>query len=111
MSRAITVGLQQAIFYRGAFVFEVKGANIYDDPIVIFQAGQESLSLIPVDVNEMLNRVGDEMFLLESEAVEYIRNIFTQYSTARKSVEKVAANKLILKYWRQILNQKQNGNC
>ena len=28
-------------FYRGAFVFEVKGANIYDDPTVIFQAGQE----------------------------------------------------------------------
>ncbi|WP_075965320.1 phosphoadenosine phosphosulfate reductase domain-containing protein [Parabacteroides massiliensis] len=81
-------------FYRGAFVFEVKGANIYDDPIVIFQAGQESLSLIPVDVNEMLNRVGDEVFLLESEAVEYIRNIFTQYSTARKSVEKVAANQI-----------------
>ena len=81
-------------FYRGTFVFEVKGANIYDDPTVIFQAGQESLSLIPVDVNEMLNRVGDEMFLLESEAVEYIRNIFTQYSTARKSVEKVAANQI-----------------
>ena len=81
-------------FYRGAFVFEVKGANIYDDPTVIFQAGQEQLSLIPVDVDEMLNRVGDELFLLESEAVEYIRNIFTQYSTARKTVEKAAANQI-----------------
>lgn len=45
-------------------------------------------------MNEMLNRVGYELFLLESEAVEYIRNIFTQYSTAQKVVEKVKANRM-----------------
>ena len=81
-------------FYRGTLVFEVKGANIYDDPTVIFQAGHEQLDLIPVDVDEMLKRVSNEMFLLESEAVEYIRNIFTQYSSARKTVEKAAANQM-----------------
>lgn len=31
-------------FYRGVLVFDVKGANVYDDPTVIFQEGQESLT-------------------------------------------------------------------
>lgn len=81
-------------FYRGIFVFEVKGANIYDDPTVILQDEQEKLKLIPVDVDEMLKRVNNEMFLLESEAVEFIRDKFAQYSSARKTVEKIAANQM-----------------
>ena len=74
-------------FYRGVLVFDVKGANIYDDPTVIFQEGQEKLNIIPVDVDEMLKRVSNEMFLLESEAVEFIRDKFAQYSSARKTNE------------------------
>lgn len=81
-------------FYRGVLVFDVKGANIYDNPTVIFQEGQEKLNIIPVDVDEMLKRVNNEMFLLESEAVEFIRDKFAQYSSARKTVEKAVANQM-----------------
>lgn len=81
-------------FYRGVLAFDVKGANIYDDPTVIFQEGQEKLNIIPVDVDEMLKRVNNEMFLLESEAVEFIRDKFAQYSSARKTVEKAVANQM-----------------
>ena len=81
-------------FYRGVLVFDVKGANVYDDPTVIFQEGQEKLDIIPVDVDEMLKRINNEMFLLESEAVEFIRNKFAQYYSARKTVEKAVANQI-----------------
>lgn len=81
-------------FYRGKLVFEVKGANIYDAPKVIFESGAEKLSLIPVDVKAMLENCKDEMFLIESEAIEFIRTVYIQYSSARKSVENVAANQL-----------------
>ena len=81
-------------YYCGELVFEVKGANIYDDPTVVFAEGKEKLSLQPVDVSAMLEKCSDEMFLAESEAIEFIRDVYVQYSSARKSVEKVKANQM-----------------
>jgi phosphoadenosine phosphosulfate reductase len=81
-------------FYRGELVFEAKGANIYDEAVVEFQAGKERLELEPVDVQAMLERCKEYMFLLESEAIEFINETFTQYAGARKSVKNVAANQL-----------------
>lgn len=81
-------------FYRGKFVFDVKGANIYDAPTVSLQPDAHNLKLKPVDVKAMLERSKDEMFLLESEAIEFIRNVYVQYSTARDSVAKVKANQI-----------------
>ena len=81
-------------YYRGELVFEVKGANLYDDATVIFAEGKEKLILRPVDVTAMLERCSDEMFLAESEAIEFIRDVYVQYSSARKSVEKVKANQM-----------------
>ena len=81
-------------FYRGELVFVVKGANIYDAPTVVFQQGFEKMDIVPVNMKEMLDRCKDEMFLIESEAIEFIREQYVQYSTARKSVEQTKANQL-----------------
>ena len=81
-------------YYRGDLVFEVKGANIYDDPTVILQSNAQKLKLKPVDVEAMLANCKDLMFLIDSEAIEFIRDTYIQYSSARKSVEHVAANQL-----------------
>lgn len=81
-------------FYRGELVFEAKGANIYDDATILFAEGKEKLTLEPVDVKAMLERCRNEMFLVESEALQFIRDVYVQYSSARESVEKVKANQL-----------------
>ena len=81
-------------FYRGEFVFEVKGASIYDAPTVLLQSEAKDLQLKPVDVKAMLKKCKDEMFLLESEAIEFIRGIYIQYSFARESVRRAKANQL-----------------
>ena len=81
-------------FYHGELVFEAKGANIYDAPTIIIASGKENLSLRPVDVSLMLERCNDEMFLVESEAIEFIRDVYTQYSSARKSVDNIKANQI-----------------
>ena len=81
-------------FYRGEFVFEVKGANLYNAPQVLLQSGFENISLKPVDVEAMLERCKDYMFLAESEAIEFIRDTYLQYASARHSVDKVKANQL-----------------
>ena len=93
-------------FYRGEFVFEAKGANIYDAPTVVFAPGMESLSLQPVDVTEMLRRNADMMFLLESEAIEFIRDVFVSYSSASRSVERVKANQMDFEAMRERIEKK-----
>ncbi len=81
-------------FYCGELMFEVKGANIYDAPTVIFQIGKEKAQLQCVNVEEMLYRNKDFLFLLESEAIEFIRDTYLQYTSANRSTAKVASNQL-----------------
>lgn len=81
-------------WYHGEFVFEAKGANIYHDATIEFQPGKEQLNLQPVDMKKMLKRCSEYMFLLESEAIEFIRETYLQYAGARKSVNRVPANQI-----------------
>ena len=81
-------------YYRGEQVFEVKGANVYDKPKVFFAEGKEKLKLKPVDIEGMLKRNQDEMFLIESEAIEFIRDTYIMYSSAKKTVGIAKANEM-----------------
>lgn len=81
-------------YYRGELVFEVKGANVYDSATVILQPNAHKLTLNPVNVDAMLAACKDEMFLIESEAIEFIRSVYLQYSSARKSIDEVKANQI-----------------
>lgn len=82
-------------FYRGKLMFEAKGANIYDAPTVVFKSGGARAALEPVDVREMLRRNADLMFLLESEAIEFIRDTFTAYSGVNRARDAAKANQEI----------------
>ena len=81
-------------YYKGQFVFEAKGANLYDSATIILQPGAESLTLDPVNVKEMLERCKDAMFHIESEAIEFIRSIYEQYSRNKLVREKAKANQI-----------------
>lgn len=81
-------------YYRGDFVFEAKGANIYDRATIAFQPGKEKLKLKPVDMKKMLERTKEQMFLCESEAIEFIRDTFDTYSGANRLSEKYLSNQL-----------------
>ena len=85
-------------FYRGEPVFEVKGANIYDPATIVFLSNQQTMNLKPVDVKKMIEINNDFMFLIESEAIEFIRETYLQYSSANKSANKIASNKLDYNY-------------
>jgi len=86
--------INKQYWYRGELVFEAKGANIYDEATVVFRPGMEALKLKPVNVKKMLENCKEYMFLLESEAIEFIHETYIQYAGARKSVQSVAANQL-----------------
>ena len=94
-------------YYRGELMFEAKGANIYDAPTVVFAPGKDApLAVEPVDVAEMLRRNADLMFALESEAIEFIRDTFTAYSAASRSVDRVAANQMDFEALRERMEKK-----
>lgn len=81
-------------YYRGKHIFDAKGANIYTEPTLEFEKGIESMELIPVDMKKMLKRTSDLMFVLENEAIEFIRDIYTEYTKVNKTYNKADANKL-----------------
>lgn len=81
-------------FYRGKHLFDAKGANIYTAPILEFEKGVEPMPLLPVDMAKMLRRTSDLMFVLENEAIEFIRDIYTEYTKVNNTYNKAEANKL-----------------
>ena len=93
-------------YYRGELVFEVKGANVYDAPTIEFKEGCEKMKLKPVDVEAMLERNRDEMFVTESEAIEFIRDVYVMYSSAKKTVESADANSMDFEKLAEIAEKK-----
>ena len=81
-------------WYRGVRLFDAKGANIYSKPTLEMQPGVEPMPLEAVDVRAMLRRTSNLMFVLENEAIEFIRDTYLVYARANRTYEKADANRL-----------------
>lgn len=75
-------------FYKGDFVLEVKGGNIFDAPTIIQQPGFESLILKPVDIEHLREKNEDTMFIIEHEAMDFINQTYRRYKNIREVAEK-----------------------
>lgn len=93
-SEPLLWAINKQYWYRGQMVFEAKGANIYDEATIIFAPGAETMTLQPVDLFMMLQRNADFMFLLESEAIEFINETWKQYARASRKTKLSASNQL-----------------
>lgn len=82
-------------YYRGDLLFEVSGANIYDAPTVKYAAGVTPGKLKSVNVKAMLQKNKDPLFLIESEAIDFIRDTYLAYSAATESFARVPANQIV----------------
>ncbi len=81
-------------WYHGTMLFEAKGANIYDAPTVVLAPGVEPMELTAIDVDTMLAKNADPMFLIESEAIEFIRDTYSAYSRVNRIHDAVKANQI-----------------
>lgn len=83
-------------WYRGELMFEAKGANIYNSATIIFAEGKadKKVKLEPIDMARMLKLNKENMFTLESEAIEFIYETFNQYAKNLRRTKKIAANQL-----------------
>jgi len=75
-------------FYKGQFVLEVKGGNVFDAPEVIQQDGFETLTLQPVDMDRLRSRNEDTMFIIEHEAMDFINQTYRRYKNIREVSQK-----------------------
>lgn len=82
-------------WYRGKMLFEAKGANIYDSPTIVFYHDVEPMVLESVDVKKMLERNYDQMFLIESEAIEFIRDTYVAYAGVNRAYDMLKANNAV----------------
>ena len=75
-------------FYKGQFVLEVKGGNVFDAPEVIQQEGFDILTLQPVDMERLRSRNEDTMFIIEHEAMDFINQTYRRYKNIREVSQK-----------------------
>ena len=75
-------------FYKGDFVLEVKGGNIFDAPTISQQPGFESLILKPIDLERLRLKNEDTMFIIEHEAMDFINQTYRRYKNIREVSEK-----------------------
>lgn len=75
-------------FYKGEFVLEVKGGNVFDAPTVTQQEGFESMILQPVDMERLRSHNEDTMFIIEHEAMDFINQTYRRYKNLREVSQK-----------------------
>lgn len=71
-------------FYRGMLVMEVKGGNLFDDPIVKLSP-DGSITLSPINIEALREKNNDAMFLIEHEAMEFINGAYRRYKGITKA--------------------------
>ena len=91
-------------FYKGEFVLEVKGGNVFDSPSVVQQPGFESLILEPVDMERLFSLNEDTMFIIEHEAMDFINQTYRRY----KNIREVTKNNPDIDFQRLASNLEKN---
>ena len=66
-------------YYKGKLVATAKKGNALEKPTIKFEEDYENLKLDEIDLDEVINRNKDELFVLENEAIDFIVNICTKY--------------------------------
>ncbi|HPW77771.1 MAG: hypothetical protein BWX62_00955 [Bacteroidetes bacterium ADurb.Bin037] len=83
--------LDRRYYYKGELVAEVRGGNIFDDPIIEVTDVGKDLKLKPINIQKVVEKNQKLLFLLEQEAIEFIEQTYRTYSL-KKIRSKAKAN-------------------
>ncbi len=67
-------------FYKGILAATAKKADALNLPDLVFEEGYENLYLEEIDIEEVINRNKEALFILENDAIDFIEHICTKYS-------------------------------
>jgi phosphoadenosine phosphosulfate reductase len=66
-------------YYKGEFVAEATGGNIFEPPKIIITEKGKNLVLEPINVNLFIEKNKEALKTLESEAIDFINNVYKKY--------------------------------
>ncbi len=66
-------------YYKGEFVAEATGGNIFEPPKIIITEKGKNLFLEPINVNLFIEKNKEALKTLESEAIDFINNVYKKY--------------------------------
>jgi len=71
--------IERKYFYKGVEVAEAKGGNVYDKPDVILTPEGNNLKLKPINIEKVIEKNKDALFVIENEALDFIEKTFKAY--------------------------------
>ena len=66
-------------YYKGELVAEAQGGNIFEAPKIKITEKGKNLVLEPIDINLLIENNEDALKTLESEAIDFINNVYKKY--------------------------------
>lgn len=66
-------------YYKGTWVAETKGGNIFDAPEVIIKDEGINLELKPINIKKLIEKNQNALFVLENEAMDFVEDTFNKY--------------------------------
>ena len=64
-------------FYRGIEVAQAKGGNIFEAPeIILTEEGKALDSLDPIDMNNVVEKNLEALYVIENEALDFIEHVY-----------------------------------
>lgn len=67
-------------FYKGILAATAKKADALNLPDLVFEEGYENLYLEEIDIEEIIDRNKEALFILENDAIDFIEHICTKYA-------------------------------
>ncbi len=86
--------LDRRYYYKGKLVAEAKGGNIFDSPRIVYTDIGKDLRLEPINIQRVVEKNNNNLFILEQEAIEFIEQTFCTYNL-KKIRSKAKSNELI----------------
>lgn len=71
--------IDRRYFYNGDLVAQVKGGNILEDPEVEVMDCSYDLKLTSVDIDLMMKKNKQSLFILENEGIDFVKNVFSKH--------------------------------
>ncbi len=74
-------------FYKGEWIAEAKGGNIYESPQIVFMENGKKLALEPIALDLMIKKNQEAIFVLENEAMDFVEHTYKVYKKGRNKVD------------------------
>lgn len=71
--------LGRRYFYKGIWVAEAKGGNLFEAPEIIITEDGKNLTLQPIDTRKLIEKNKEALFILENEAIDFVLDTYTKY--------------------------------